>query len=370
MKYLKHQKQQGFSLIEIMIALVIGIVLLSGAVSIFISNNHVYRLESELSRMQESGRFLIEVISKEIRMAGFSGCSSRGTIDVHTMTKTPPPVDFSGDNAVFGFDDSGADTWDPVLTDNLKITVYDIDGDSTRDIVSNTDVINIQRADTCGASLADDFDTTQSANLKVNGDNTCGFTQYGTVMITDCVSAEIFTIQNNPGTDISADKQTLTHSANLNNGNFIQTAFGPDSQIFKMRSNTFFVAVGSATDKGGTAKSSLYLSSWNPSDNNSDLTSDDYSILELADGVEDMQILYGEDTGGGNEYADTYVDASAVADWSNIRSVRVSLLLRSEDDITTEARPFIFSGADANTSNDKRLRMAFSTTITIRNRLP
>ena len=137
-----------------------------------------------------------------------------------------------------------------------------------------------------------------------------------------------------------------------------------------MRSNTFFVATGTATDKSGTRKMSLYQATWNPSDTNILLTAADFSIMELADGVEDLQILYGEDTGGGNEYADAYVSANNVANWANIRSVRVNLLLRSEDNITTQSRAFTFMGANANTGNDNRLRMVFSTTITLRNRLP
>ncbi len=368
MKYLKHLKQQGFSLIEVMIALVIGIVLLGGAINIFISNNSVYRLESELSRMQETGRFLIEVMSKEIRMAGYSGCSSRGTIDVNVMADTPPPVPFASDVAVLGFNDDGTNKWDPVLTANNKIPLYDIDGDATKDLVSDTDIINIQRADSCGATLTEGTDTAQSAQFKVNAPNGCGFKQYSVIMITDCTHAEIFAIQSNPSS--GSGKETLTHSNSLNVGSFIATEYGPDSQIFKMRSNTFFVATGTATDKGGTRKSSLYQATWDPSDNNTTLTSADFSIMELADGVEDLQILYGEDTGGGNEYADEYLTANLVSDWADVRSVRINLLLRSEDDITTQPRAFTFNGANANTANDNRLRMVFSTTIALRNRLP
>ena len=368
MKYLNNLKQQGFSLIEIMIALVIGMVLLGGAVSIFISNYSVYRLESELSRMQEAGRFLIEVMSKEIRMGGFSGCASRGTIDVNVMADTPPPVPFASDVAVFGFNDDGTNTWDPVLSVTNKIPLYDIDGDATKDLVSGTDIINVQRADSCGATLDEDTNTGQSAQFKVNAPNGCDFKQYSVIMITDCTNADVFAIQSNPTS--GSGKETLTHSNSLNVGNFIATEYGPDSQIFKMRSNTFFVATGTATDKSGTRKSSLYQATWDPSDNNTTLTTADFTIMELADGVEDLQILYGEDTGGGNLYADEYVSADTVADWANIRSVRVNLLLRSEDNITTQSRSFTFNGLEANTGNDNRLRMTFSTTITLRNRLP
>jgi type IV pilus assembly protein PilW len=368
MRYLNNLKQQGFSLIEIMIALVIGIVLLGGAVNIFISNNSVYRLESELSRMQESGRFLIEVMSKEIRMSGFSGCSSRGALDINVLASTPPPVAFASDISVNGFNDDGTNTWNPVLNGNAIVPLYDIGGDATKDLVSGTDVINIQRADSCSASLTTRTTTGDGATFIVNESNQCDFEASNVVIVTDCTNADVFALHSVPSS--TGGKETLTHSTTLNAGVFSTGLYDPDSQIFKMRSNTFFVATGTATDKSGTRKMSLYQATWNPSDTNILLTAADFSIMELADGVEDLQILYGEDTGGGNEYADAYVSANNVADWANIRSVRVNLLLRSEDNITTQSRAFTFMGANANTGNDNRLRMVFSTTITLRNRLP
>ena len=363
MKYLKHKTQQGFSLIEVMVAMVIGMVLLGGAISIFISNKGVYRLESELSRMQESGRFIIDFMSNEIRMAGYNGCASRGDVEPNVMANNPPPLAIQNDNAVLGFDGS-AGVWDPVIPANISIPMYDIDGVAAKDLALNTDVLNIMRVDQCGAYLTGNWVVT-NANLQVTAPNSCGFNQNQAVIVTNCATADVFQIVSNPGNN--GPTVTLTHSNSGNTGNFLGTAYGPpDAHISVPRSNSFFIALNDA------GENALYMAEWGSTDGDAIVNIADFSIYELTDGVQDMQILYGEDTGGGggNQYADAYLDASAVADWSNIRSVRINLLLQSNDNITTEPRAFTFNGANANTGNDNRLRMAFSTTVALRNRLP
>lgn len=363
MKYLIHQKQQGFSLIEVMVAMLIGIILLGGAISIFISNKAVYRLESELSRMQESGRFIIDMMSHEIRMAGFNGCASRGDVEPNNMADNPPPLALNNDNAVLGYDGSGG-VWDPVIPAGIAVPMYDIDLVPTKDLVINTDVINIMRVDECGAFLTGNW-AVSTATMQVTAPNSCGFDQNMAVIVTDCATADIFQIVSNPGNN--GPTAQLTHSQSGNSGNFLGTNYGPpDAHISVPRSNSFFIALNDA------GENALYLAEWSSTDGDATVNTDDFSVYELTDGVQDMQILYGEDTGGGggNQYADVYVDASAVADWTNIRSVRINVLLQSDDNITTEPRAFTFNGANANTGNDKRLRMAFSTTIALRNRLP
>lgn len=92
---------------------------------------------------------------------------------------------------------------------------------------------------------------------------------------------------------------------------------------------------------------------------------------ELVEGVEAMQLLYGEDTTG-DRVADRYVAAAAVGNWSNVVSVRIYLLLVSlEDNIVTQPQT-IFFPADTNNAwpvNDRCLRQPFSTTIVVRNRM-
>lgn len=349
-------KQQGLSLIELMIALVIGLILTAGTIQIFLSTKATYRLETALSRMQETGRFIVDVMAKEIRMAGFNGCASRGTITPNVIANNPPPIIPSADNAVNGFNASGASSWTPGIPASLFLT----------GVISGTDVITVNRASECGAAVAGNYLPT-NANVQVSLPNNCGFVQNQPVLITDCQGADIYQISNTPGG--SGGVQTTAHASGANTTNNVSKTYGPDSQIFQYLSNTFYLA------NGGSGEPALWLSLWNPgypdpTDPNFDAVNG-FLKLELADGVEDMQILYGVDNGG-DEYANTYVSADAVTNWIDVKSVRINLLLRSDDRITEEPRSVTFNGAVVNSGAgaDQRLRMIYSSTITLRNRLP
>ena len=95
-------------------------------------------------------------------------------------------------------------------------------------------------------------------------------------------------------------------------------------------------------------------------------------VFELVEGVEDMQISYGEDTDG-DRTADAYRDASAVFDWSAVVSARIHLLLRTNDNNLSDApMDYVFNGATVAggslPASDRYLRREFTATVTVRNR--
>lgn len=68
--------QFGLTLIEIMVALLLGAFLLAGVVQIFISNKQTYRVQQSLSRLQENGRFALDYLNRYIRQTGYVDRSS------------------------------------------------------------------------------------------------------------------------------------------------------------------------------------------------------------------------------------------------------------------------------------------------------
>lgn len=95
--------QAGMTLIEIMIALLIGAFLIGGVLEIFINSRQTYRMQEDLSRLQENGRFATQFISNSMRMTGFWGC----------LIPNNPDTDVAGadNNAVTGDSiDDGTDT--------------------------------------------------------------------------------------------------------------------------------------------------------------------------------------------------------------------------------------------------------------------
>ncbi len=71
----------GFSLIELMIALVLGLLVLGAAFVVFQSNQNSFRANEGLNRIQESARVAFEVMSQDIRSAGGSACSTASVVE-------------------------------------------------------------------------------------------------------------------------------------------------------------------------------------------------------------------------------------------------------------------------------------------------
>ena len=68
------KRTAGFSLIELMLALALGVVVTSGIVQLFVGNNQTYTLLTGQSRMQESARYALDFIARSARMSGYFGC--------------------------------------------------------------------------------------------------------------------------------------------------------------------------------------------------------------------------------------------------------------------------------------------------------
>ncbi len=89
--------QTGMALIEIMIALLIGAFLLGGVLQIFVSSKQTNRMQENLSRLQENGRFAMDFLARDIRRAGYRKC----------LTYTVP-------TPITGTNDTGLNTSDTI----------------------------------------------------------------------------------------------------------------------------------------------------------------------------------------------------------------------------------------------------------------
>jgi type IV pilus assembly protein PilW len=83
---------RGFSLVELMIALVITLILLGGISQIFLSSKKSFTVQDTLGRMQENGRFAVDMITADLRRAGYWG----GNADISQITGTLGTADDDG----------------------------------------------------------------------------------------------------------------------------------------------------------------------------------------------------------------------------------------------------------------------------------
>lgn len=72
----RKRSEAGFTLVELMVAIVLGLVVLGGLITLLVQTNQANRVSSGVARMQENARFALEVISSDIRQAGSQYCSN------------------------------------------------------------------------------------------------------------------------------------------------------------------------------------------------------------------------------------------------------------------------------------------------------
>ncbi|MFT7413975.1 MAG: type IV pilus assembly protein PilW [Methylophagaceae bacterium] len=339
MRYsLSLKKEIGFTLIELMIAITLGLLLTAGMIGLFVNSKQTYRVQENLSRMQENARFAMEFLIRDIRMADYSGCLRE------SLSNATNHLDTAGTNYdvnIHLFDNNIAGT-NGTAGANLAL--------------DSPDSITIRTAVDSGLSIESPFGPQASANIKVAAGNT--LSQGDVVLISDCTQADIFQISNaNPSSGtIVHNTGNSTEPGNTNAGiatcpggsaHCLSKVYQDDASILRLSSMTYTIQNGI----GGMR--ALFR--------NGD---------ELIEGIENMQIRYGEDANADNT-ADYFVSAATGGlDMNQVVSIRVSLLVRSLDDnLTTQAQPYTYNTATV-TPSDRRFRQVFTSTIAVRNRLP
>jgi len=337
---------RGFTLVELMVATAVGLVILGGVLTVMANSKKNYSIQDSVARLQENARFAMHFINYDLRMAGYFGCSDDIT-EVHNQLNLSANGDSNDyfalftDNRLEGLNaeaDPTNEKWYPSLSTNIP-----------DNRVAGTDAFAVRFLDPTGIDVVQEMPT-QSANLKVN-QNTL-LHEGDIVMVTDCESADVFQITN---LQISADvKQDVVHNSGDdafpgnnkdNSPHKLSKRYGTDAQI--MRFNSFVYYIGTSSTSGRPALYRQRLQTVSAAAGTTPTNE------ELVDGVENMQILFGEDTLRNDRVPDVYRTADEVADWNNVVAARVVLLAYSQSS-ATEAGTY-FAGAD-----DKTYNLAFS----------
>ena len=143
--------QRGFTMVELMVALLLGLVLIGSVINVFLTSGQTLRLNQNLSRVHENARFGVEMFVREIREAGMVPCGSTLSANVlrtgSSGAWTVPWWASTFDGLIRGFDDGqnsvaikafGAGTADRVLgTDALLILRPSADESDLRRLASH-----------------------------------------------------------------------------------------------------------------------------------------------------------------------------------------------------------------------------------------
>jgi len=103
---------------------------------------------------------------------------------------------------------------------------------------------------------------------------------------------------------------------------FEDHTFGPGSQLVKFEATAYYIGISSNGDSRSLYRRRL--------DIDHAANSIAFQAEELLEGIESMQILYGEDTDSDTQ-AERYLTANNVTTWNDVISVRLGLLVHSPD---------------------------------------
>lgn len=82
-------RQGGMSLMELLVAMALGLLLVVGIGSVYLGSQQTYRMQEANARLQENGRFALEVIGRSLRQAGALGDISAATMAMPLPSTTP-----------------------------------------------------------------------------------------------------------------------------------------------------------------------------------------------------------------------------------------------------------------------------------------
>src|SRR5690606_15791490 len=72
---IRRRYARGLSLVELMVAMLLGLILIAGVLQIFLGNRQAQRMEQAISRVEENGRIAMDLITQDLRVAGYYGCA-------------------------------------------------------------------------------------------------------------------------------------------------------------------------------------------------------------------------------------------------------------------------------------------------------
>jgi type IV pilus assembly protein PilW len=334
-------RTRGFSLVELMIAMTLSLVLLAGALSILYSSKVTNTENERIARLQEAGRTVVELILRDTRAAGFQGCARPlGLVTYENALSDPTSLLWNLQQPVYGFNAQGSG-WSPAL--NTTLLPPALPG-------SDVLVLRTTRQGMPMFRLAAPL-LTNTDNLQVDGPAGAVLPVGATMIVSDCMRSTAFVVTGfSPGSPaVIFHGQGGGPPANVT-ASLINPLFKDLATVTPIDTVIYYVGQGT----NGPAL-------WRR------IGKDDAVLL--VEGVENLQVLYGEDTKG-ELLASRYVNASAVTNWDNIVSVTISVLLRSEDEANLDRDTAQYTMLDATipAANDRRQRSLFTTTATLRNR--
>lgn len=362
-------QQNGVTLIELLVAMVISMFVLLAVTTVYVTTKNTYRYQETIVQLQENARYATSVLASEIREAGYAGCNPK----VRSLLKPLPGGNpYNPQAGIEGWEYTATGTGPGTIASFASSTEIGVDGDwtgvgatnlnplLTGNVIRGTDVLaitsSVQRED-----LIPNPGPATSASIVLNKAH--GIEEDTIVIVGDCDKGDMFQNRTGGAGAVALTRPAAGNPGNIAPANWVQ-AITSDMRIQVLQSKFYFIGVNV---EGEPALFRLDLSQ-GPGG----------PPAEIAPGVENMQILYGEDLTDDESFLpDRYVTANNITNPDNVVTVRISLLMRTpvnlnRDPVLPLPQRMLSNTATTTTVEyttlDQRARRVFTSTIFLRNK--
>nr|WP_283161606.1 PilW family protein [Xanthomonas nasturtii] len=295
----------GFSLIELMLAMVLGLLVVGAAIGIFLSNSRTYRATESLGRVQEGVRTAFELMARDVREAAGNPC----------VNNLPISNVLNNYNASWW---SNVNRW----------------GDAFQGYSSSQSIVDLAT----GTSAAQRVDGTEAVQLFAADENVTTITTHDTAAGTFTVNvashgigvgdiavvcnarqASIFQVSAVSGKDISHGLAGTPGNCTLGLGVPLDCSAGtkfaytaPNSVLVRLHASRWYIGNGT----GGPALFQQVATA------NGTVTTQ-----EVAEGVKNLGLLYLVNGKASYQAASTL----SVSDWANVTAARITLSISNAE---------------------------------------
>ena len=353
---------RGFSLVELMIGITLGMIVIAGVTSVFMNSNQTRNEIERANRQIENGRYASSMIADDLRMAGYLS-----SFDPHKNIIFPNVPPLSGASALTGLPNPCETTVTGAtssLINTFFIPVQGVDDAGSTvpgclsDVKLGTDILVIRRLSSCvaGPTAGSGCDAVVAGAPYFQASNCNGPTELAINTGSNIDYQAYFAFS----TDIS----TLTKR----NLDCVTTA-----DYRRMLVRIYFVANNNVAGDG------------NPTLKRAELGAGGFSIVSLVDGIENFQIEYGIDSDNNglvevfNSNPTAYGGCAGVGcvfNWLRVYSAKVYVVARGAKSTPgyTDAKTYTLGKkADGTTDNsfgpypDGYKRSVFTSTVRLEN---
>jgi type IV pilus assembly protein PilW len=309
------RREAGVTLVELMVALVLGLVVAGAALAVFVANRQTYIATENIGRLQEGARVAFELMSRDLRQAAMVPCANEEELSARFV------------NAI-----DSTDWWNSWGSASSGIRGYGSADDTfdfgtgTGDRADGTDALEMKFTEPASVTPAV-IKTAVAPSADITVTSTDGMAAGDALVACDygaagdrSAAAVIF-----QATDVNAGTKVIKHGATgATPGNDATKLTGADALFGQLQANGLVAElrasrwyIGHNAD-GGT---SLYRSRLQ-NDGGTLGTADD----EIVRGATGLALSYLVDDGT------SYVDAATVgANWDEVVAIRIQLALESID---------------------------------------